>query len=67
MDTTFKGVPGTLANLDGLLFHFVEGDVDHFLVLHMITTESYHVQSVLSDITIAAVYTCIQHDNIAGS
>ena len=25
VDTAFKGVPGTLANLDGLLFHFVEG------------------------------------------
>ena len=24
-------------------------DVDHFLVLHMITLESYHVQSVPSD------------------
>ena len=24
VDTTFKGVPGTSANLDGLLFHFVE-------------------------------------------
>ena len=25
VDTTFKSVPGTSANLDGLLFHFVEG------------------------------------------
>ena len=25
IDTTFKGVPGTQANLDGFLFHFVQG------------------------------------------
>ena len=48
-------VIGSSADQNGLLFLFVDlkrQDVDHFLVLHMITLENYHVQSVLSDVDI---------------
>ena len=50
VDTTFKGVPGTSANLDGLLFHFVEGRCGSLPCPSYDILESYHEQSVLNDI-----------------
>ena len=50
MDIASKSVPGSSTDKNGLVFYFVEGRwITSLHVLHMITLESFHVQSVLSD------------------
>ena len=52
MDHSLKSVPSSGADHGGSRFHFIEGRCNHFLVLHMITPENYHVQFVPSNMTI---------------
>ena len=51
VDTDFKSVAGSAVNQDGMVLcsTSLREDVERFLVLHMIITENYHVQFVLSD------------------
>ena len=52
VDVAFKSVVGSSAiTMMVFCYTLLREYVDHFLVLCMIALESYHVQSVLSDIT----------------